>query len=117
MGLIMRTILTVSMFVKDLLEGNEENKGKQNMVYIFFFLFAIRAVIQFMLNFIRIASQGASGPFERYKMANGKTVEVTDQLQQKEGIQSPFLWKNVFDLQFPHYNKFIDYVKNRPNAD
>jgi hypothetical protein len=47
------------MFVKDLLEGDEENKGKQNMVYVFFFLFAVWAIIQFMLNFIRIASQGA----------------------------------------------------------
>lgn len=53
----------------------------------------------------------------RYKMGNGTTVELTDQLQQKNAIQSPYGWKNVFDLQFPHYNKFIDYTANRDNKD
>jgi hypothetical protein len=50
-------------------------------------------------------------------MGNGTTVELTDQLQQKNSIQSPYGWKDVFDLQFPHYNKFIDYTANRDNKD
>lgn len=53
----------------------------------------------------------------RYKMSNGKTVELSDQLQQTETIQSAYGWKSVFDIQFPHYNKFINYVKNRDNTD
>jgi hypothetical protein len=50
-------------------------------------------------------------------MGNGKTVEISDQLQQQEVVQSKYGRKNVFDLQFPHYNGFIDYVANRKNAD
>lgn len=50
-------------------------------------------------------------------MNNGKTIEITNSLQQKEVIKSKYGRKDVFDLQFPHYNKFIEYVKDRPNAD
>jgi len=50
-------------------------------------------------------------------MSNGKSVEITEQLQQKEIAQSGYGWKNVFDLQFPHYNKFIEYTKDRADKD
>lgn len=70
-----------------------------------------------MLNFIRISSQGGGGPFLRYKMNNGKTIEITTTLQQKEVVTAGYGQKDVFDLQFPHYNKFIDYVKDRKNTD
>ncbi|MEI8091072.1 MAG: hypothetical protein WCG98_02215 [bacterium] len=50
-------------------------------------------------------------------MANGQTLEITDQLQQKETVVSSYGWKDVFDLQFPHYNKFIDYVADRADKD
>ena len=52
-----------------------------------------------------------------YKMGNGKSVEVTDQLQQQETVKSKYGRKDVFDLQFPHYNGFIDYVANRKDSD
>ena len=116
-GLIMWTVLTVVLFLKDMMEGDEDNKNKQNMIYVFLCLFALWTIIQFVLNFVRISSQGASGPFEWYKMGNGETTTLTDQLQQTQDVQSKYGWKNVFDLQFPNYNKFIDYVANRPNKD
>lgn len=50
-------------------------------------------------------------------MNNGKTVELNEQLQQKEVAQGNYRWKDVFDLQFPHYNKFIQYIKDRDNKD
>lgn len=50
-------------------------------------------------------------------MGNGKVVQLTDQLQQTEVAQSSYGWKDVFDLQFPHYNKFIDYTADRDNKD
>lgn len=87
------------------------------MIYIILLLLAIRGLIQFVLNFVRISSQGGGGPFLRYKMNNGKTVEITSTLQQKETIKVGYSQKDVFDLQFPHYNKFIDYVKTRKNTD
>ncbi|MEI7562713.1 MAG: hypothetical protein WCJ39_03180 [bacterium] len=50
-------------------------------------------------------------------MGNGKTTEVSDQLQQQEVVKSAYGWKNVFDLQFPHYNGFIEYVAKRNDSD
>ncbi|HCB50987.1 TPA: hypothetical protein DEP21_00035 [Patescibacteria group bacterium] len=50
-------------------------------------------------------------------MSIGKTVEFDTMLQQKEVTQNGYTRKNIFDLQFPHYNKFIDYVADRKNED
>jgi hypothetical protein len=66
---------------------------------------------------VRISSQGGGGPFLRYRMNNGKAIEITSDLQQKEIITSNYGRKDVFDLQFPHYNKFIEYVQERKNED
>ncbi len=116
MWLIVWTIIAVSMIIKDMFEHSQEEKEK-TMIYILIFIFVIRGLIQFILNFIRISSQGGGGPFMRYKMNNGKTVEISTTLQQQEVVKAGYGWKDVFDLQFPHYNKFIDYVKNRPDTD
>ncbi|MEI8091073.1 MAG: hypothetical protein WCG98_02220 [bacterium] len=59
-GLIMWTILTATMFIKELIDGHEKDKKTTNALYIFFCLLAIWAIIQFVLNFIRISSQGGS---------------------------------------------------------
>jgi len=116
MWLIVRTGISVAMILRDMFEHSHEEKDK-TMIYIIFFLFAIRWLIQFFLNFVRISSQGAGWPFLRYKMNNGNSVEITDTLQQQNIVKVGFGQKDVFDLQFPHYNKFIDYVKNRKNTD
>ncbi|MBP7841159.1 hypothetical protein KA037_00575 [Patescibacteria group bacterium] len=34
-----------------------------------------------------------------------------------ESFKIGYTWKDVFDLQFPHYNKFVEFVKNRPDED
>jgi uncharacterized protein YxeA len=116
MGLVVRTVISVAMILRDMFEHSHEEKDK-TMIYIVLFLLAIRGLVQFVLNFIRISSQGGGGPFLRYKMNNGKTVEITTSLQQKEVVKAGYGRKDVFNLQFPHYNKFIEYVKHRPNKD
>jgi hypothetical protein len=116
MGVVVWTVIAVAMILREMFEYSREEKEK-TMMYIILFLFAIRALIQFVFNFIRISSQGWWGPFLRYKMNNGKSVEITNTLQQKEVITAGYGQKDVFDLQFPHYNKFIEYVKNRKNTD
>ncbi len=116
MGLVVWTVIAVAMILKDMFEHSQEEKDK-TMIYIIIFLFVIRGIIQFVLNFVRISSQGGGGPFLRYRMNNGKTVEITTSLQQTEVIKAGYGQKDVFNLQFPHYNKFIDYVKNRKNTD
>jgi hypothetical protein len=73
--------------------------------------------IQFLLNFIRISSQGSVGPFVWYKQSNGSVPFITSQLQYTQVNKVPYGAKDVFDLQFPHYNKFIDYTKTRKDED
>ncbi len=68
-------------------------------------------------NLIRISSQGVGGPFAWYRMSIGQTVELNDSLQQEEILKNGYGWKDVFDLQFPHYNKFINYVADRKDED
>ncbi len=116
MGLIVRTTLSVSLILKDMFEHSHEEKDK-TMIYILLFLLAIRGLIQFVLNFVRISSQGGGGPFLRYRMNNGNSVEINTQLQQQQVVKARYGRKDVFNLQFPHYNKFIEYVKNRPNKE
>jgi hypothetical protein len=106
----------VALILKDMFAHSQEEKDKL-MIYILLFLLAIRGLIQFVMNFIRISSQGGGGPFLRYRMNNGKSTEITSNLEQKEIIKAGYGWKDVFDLQFPHYNKFIEYVKERPDTE
>ncbi|MFA5748226.1 MAG: hypothetical protein WC872_03900 [Candidatus Absconditabacterales bacterium] len=115
-GLIIRTGISAMLFIKNLMEDSQE-ENKKTMFVIALFLFAIRSLLQFVFNFIRISSQGASGPFAWYKMTNGKTTEITERLEQKDVVKSKYSQKDVFDLQFPHYNKFIDAVKDRSDDD
>ena len=116
MGLVVWTVIAVAMILRDIFQHSEDESQK-TMMYIILFLLAIRWLIQFTLNFVRISSQWGGGPFLRYKMNNGKTTEITTTLQQKEVVKVGYGQQDVFDLQFPHYNKFIDYVKNRKNTD
>ena len=116
-GLTVWTILTVALFMQAFLDASDEHESYSSLLYTFLVLFALWASVQMMFNFIRISSQWAGWPFMWYKMGNGKSVEVTDQLQQQETVKSKYGRKDVFDLQFPHYNGFIDYVANRKDSD
>jgi len=116
MWLILWTILTVCLFFKELYENNRDERDS-TMMYIIIFLFAGRSIVQIFMNFIRISSQWAGGPFLRYKMNIGKTVELDTTLQQKEVMKVGYRWKDVFDLQFPHYNKFIEATNDRADKD
>jgi len=116
MGLIVWTVIAVALTLKDMFARSHNEKDK-TMLYIVLFLFVIRWLVQLVLNFVRISSQGGGGPFLRYRMNNGKAIEITSDLQQKEIITSNYGRKDVFDLQFPHYNKFIEYVQERKNED
>ena len=116
LGLVMRTILSSILFIKHMLDDSNDEWSK-TMFYIMLFLIAIRGILQMFFNLIRISSQWAWGPFSWYKMNIGKTMEIDDTLQQKEALKNWYRWKDVFDLQFPSYNKFLEYVKDRPNND
>lgn len=116
MGLIVWTIISVALFLKNLCTYNKDEK-ERTMFFIVLFLFGIRALIQFTVNFVRISSQWGWGPFLRYRMNYGKVWEITTNLQQKEVEKPSYGRTDVFDLQFPHYNKFIEHTKERNNDD
>ena len=80
----------------------------------------LAALIQTLFNLTRIASQWWSGPFVRYKWSTGKEVQFLFSAQgfwQQEVIQYNYNAQDVFNLQFGHYNAFINYVKTRKDDD
>jgi len=56
-GLIIRTVVTVALFMQIFLDFSEEENAYHTLLYIFFILFALRASIQMIFNIIRISSQ------------------------------------------------------------
>ena len=116
MGLIVWTIIAVTLLFKDMITHAQDDKEK-TMFYVMMFLLVIWWLIQFILNFIRISSQGSWWPFLRYKMSNGTNIEITENLEQKSVVQVGYGRKDVFDLQFPHYNKLIEHIKTRDDKD
>ncbi len=116
-GLIMWSILVVSVFLEDILHNDEENTNNKYLWYVVVWLALLWVFVQWFMNSMRIASQGASGPFVWYKQSVWQTVEYSNQLVPSESFKIGYNWKDVFDLQFPHYNKFVEYVKDRPDED
>lgn len=104
------------VFVHDLYESNddgENHKINHTLFTIFIWLFLIFWTIQLFLNFVRISSQGGSGPFLQYRYSNGQKLEIDDNLQQKVIVKFPFRRTDILDLQFPHYAKVIQDINNQ----
>ena len=116
LGLVIWTILASIIYIKELID-DKSKQNNLNLLYLFLILFTVWSVIQLFFNFIRISSQWAGGPFARYKTNTWKAIEIDDSFQQKEVITSSYTRKDVFDLQFPHYNKFIEKTKDRADED
>jgi len=57
MGLIVWTVVAVALVLKDMF-GHARDDQQKMLFYVMIFLFIIRAIIQFTINFIRISSQG-----------------------------------------------------------
>ncbi len=115
-GLIMRTILVLSMFIQDLI-NKDNDEGHKLLLVLTLGALGIWMIVQMFFNLIRISSQWASWPFLWFKQSVGKVTEVTDDLRIEEKVKIWYSQKDVFDLQFPHYNKFIEYTKDRDDKD
>ena len=113
--LIMRTVLALTMYIYDLLDWEKE---WTNILWaVTFWLFGIFIIIQFFYNFIRIASQWSSWPFLWFKQSVWQEQILGDDLSSKTVTKIWYSQKDVFDLQFPQYNQFIEYVKDRKDED
>lgn len=115
-GLIMRTILVFAMFIQDLI-SESENGSHRLLSFTTLLLLWIWMVVQMFFNLIRISSQWASGPFLWFKQSVWTVNEISSQLMVTEKQKIWYSQKDVFDLQFPHYNKFIEYTKDRADQD
>ncbi len=114
--LMMWTILVLSMFIQDLINKKDDESHKL-LVILTLGLLWLWMIVQMFFNLIRISSQWASWPFLWFKQSVGKVSEVTNDLRIEEKVKVWYSQKDVFDLQFPHYNAFIEYTKNRDNND
>ena len=56
MGLIVWTLISVALVLKDMFT-HARDESEKTMVYVILFLLGLRAIIQFVFNFTRIASQ------------------------------------------------------------
>ena len=119
--LISWTILTITTFFSSL-QMKKESLMWKNLLHLMILLCGLAACFQLFLNFMRIASQGASGPFVWYKENVGKDSEyvldpVSRQISVAQKKQYRYGEKDIFDLQFPQYNALISYLKERKDED
>jgi hypothetical protein len=115
-GLIVWSILHLCVFFVTLASKNRDSNEKI-LFAVVIGLLVVWSTIQVLMNFVRISSQWGGGPFVRYKMSAGIHNIIDNTLWQKQELAIPYTRKHVFDLQFAHYNKFIEYVKDRPDED
>lgn len=113
--LLMWTALVVAMYIHDLLDW--EKKWIDIFGVIALGLFGLLVTVQFFYNFIRISSQWSSWPFLWYKQSVWVQQVINEWLWSQNQQKMLYSQKDVFDLQFPQYNRFIEYVKNRSDED
>lgn len=114
--LIMWSTMVFAAFIKSLWDNSKDENEKMMLWFVIVILW-LRWLLQFVLNFIRISSQWAGWPFLWYRMNVWKAVEYNNVLQWWEVLKYWYWRKDVFDLQFPHYNQFINMTENREDKD
>lgn len=87
------------------------------LVWLFVAALTLTGIWQLSYNLLRISTQWWWWAFMRYKSSNwiDQRVVITPQgqIMQDNKITWSFGYDNVFALQFPHYNKFLNLVNNR----
>jgi hypothetical protein len=110
--------MTLLAFANTLWAESQKSKEK-SVSYLMLGIFGVVALalfIQLVLNFFRISSQGASGPFVWYKGNMGTETQFTEGLETKQKV-ALYTAKDVFNLQFPQYNPIITALKERKNDE
>lgn len=86
-------------------------------LYLLAGVFLFFALIQLVLNFVRIGSQGGSWPFAWYKWNVWEKYVLDNELQWEQKQVLGYSAKDVFDLQFPHYNPILSKVNGREKGE
>lgn len=119
-GIIAWTLFCNGLYISNLNENKNDNTFWIRIGKIVIGIIVFVAIIQTGLNIFRIASQWWSWPFTWYKWWTGKEnvfVFTAQWLQQKEITRNNYKANDVFNVQFGHYNSFINYVKDRKDKD
>lgn len=114
-GIIAWTIIAFVIYLTYLL--GEEDDVNRALSMILLFVFGVICVYQMSLNLVRIASQGGGGAFLRYKTNAGVREEYDDQLKRVSKMVTNYNANDVFNLQFPQYNKIIKLANERGEED
>ena len=119
-GIIAWTLFCNANFISSLLSNNKNNIVLQRSIRISIGIVILTSLIQTIFNVFRIASQWWSWPFTWYKWAIGKDsvfVFTAQWLSQQEKIQYNYKAQDVFNMQFGHYNPFLNHVKDRKDEN
>ncbi|MEF2175877.1 MAG: hypothetical protein V3575_05370 [Candidatus Absconditabacteria bacterium] len=116
-GLIIWSILSFITFIIVLIINVSNNNKLRLYFEIAIYFFVILLFLQVLINFVRISTQGGEGPFLQYKTGVGKKTVVTQDLSQKQEVKVGYSSKDIFALQFPHYNKFIKLSDSRNQGE
>ena len=116
--LISWTMITLALFWDKLLQKDEE-ESPRIVPIILIVLVWIAFWIQILFNFLRIASQGAGSVFVWYKWNVGNQQIINDDLQQSDKVKIKYWYsaKDIFNLQFPQYNRIINALADRDDED
>lgn len=118
--IIVWTILCIVSLVYSL-SRRVESSFHYVLVCLFVSWLVLIGIWQLSYNLLRIATQWWWWAFMRYKTSNGidQNVVITPdwQITQAGKLTWAFGYKNVFALQFPHYNKFLNLVNTRKDDE
>lgn len=113
-GLIVWTILSfILIFDKITRNINWDDYPTRFWYHTLVALFLIFGILWIVFNFIRISTQWGSWPFMWYKQSSGIKQTIDEQLQPQNSIKTPYVKEDIFDLQFGHYNEFIEASDSR----
>lgn len=115
-GLIIWTIATTIVLL-DRLADHRQDMRWFGLYHTIVWLMIIWAIIQFVLNFVRISSQGGGWPFVHYKFSNGIVQEFDESLAGKTVNKFPYVAHDILNIQFPHYNKVISISDQRKDKE
>lgn len=119
-GIIAWTLFCNASFITFLVEEKKKDNFFQRTVRIIISIILLTSLVQTIFNLFRIASQWWSWPFTWYKWWTGKEsvfIFTPQWLSQQEKIQYGYKSQDVFNMQFWHYNSFINYTKDRKDED
>lgn len=113
--LIVWTILGMVAYFYYLYRSFGKNTSLFDTIFLYLLagVFLFFALVQLVLNFVRIGSQGGSWPFAWYKWNVGEKYVLDNELQWEQKQVLGYSAKDVFDLQFPHYNPILTKVNGR----